>query len=77
MGIWAQDPSTKEMYTTVHVDNIASRAAFIKGGYRECITYRDDKRDRNTTVLKMSSVSLPACSATSPSELHSCGPADS
>ena len=77
MGIWAQDPSTKEMYTTVHVDNIASRTAFIKGGYRECITYRDDKRDRNTTVLKMSSVSLPACSATSPPELHSGGPADS
>jgi GNAT superfamily N-acetyltransferase len=56
MGIWAQDPSIKEMYTTVHVDNIASRTAFVKGGYRECITYRDAMRDRNTTVLKMSSV---------------------
>jgi 1,6-anhydro-N-acetylmuramate kinase len=55
MGIWAQDPSIKEMFTTVHVDNIASRTAFIKGGYRECITYRDAMRDRNTTVLKMSS----------------------
>ena len=54
IGCWAQDPDLKEMYTTVHVDNVASRTAFIKGGYRELVTYADAKRDRNTTVLKMS-----------------------
>jgi ribosomal protein S18 acetylase RimI-like enzyme len=30
LGIWATDPAIHEMYTTVHVDNLASRTAFIK-----------------------------------------------
>lgn len=41
-----------EMYTTVHSDNVASRTAFIKGGYHEVITYNDEMRERATTVLK-------------------------
>jgi ribosomal protein S18 acetylase RimI-like enzyme len=103
LGIWATDPAIHEMYTTVHVDNLASRTAFIKvravsavsadavsssprrspqqhrmvlggagcmgsfirggrfllpppspaqGGYSEVLTYADQHRDRNTTVLK-------------------------
>ena len=52
MGIWASNPAVTSMYTTVHVDNIASRTAFIKGGYSEAVTYTDQDRDRNTTVLK-------------------------
>jgi anhydro-N-acetylmuramic acid kinase len=51
-GIFGIDSAVKEMYTTVHVDNVASRAAFIKGGYEEVITYADKARDRDTTVLK-------------------------
>lgn len=51
-GIFGVHPQVKEMYTTVHVDNITSRTAFIKGGYHEVITYKDQHRDRNTTVLK-------------------------
>mmetsp|Transcript_7002 Transcript_7002/g.14571 ORF Transcript_7002/g.14571 Transcript_7002/m.14571 type:complete len:706 (+) Transcript_7002:178-2295(+) len=53
-GIFAINPDVKEMYTTVHVGNITSRTAFIKGGYREAMTYKDAMRDRNTTVLKFS-----------------------
>ena len=52
LGIFGIMPSVKEMYTTVHVDNVASRTAFVKGGYHEVITYKDQHRDRNTTVLK-------------------------
>lgn len=55
LGIFGVNPSIKEMYTTVHVDNVASRSAFIAGGYSETITYADALRDRNTTVLKCSS----------------------
>jgi anhydro-N-acetylmuramic acid kinase len=43
------------MNTTVHVDNVTSRTAFVKGGYTEVITYQDAQRDRNTTVLKFAS----------------------
>lgn len=53
-GIFAINPSVKEMYTTVHVGNVTSRTAFIKGGYREAMTYKDAMRGRNTTVLKFS-----------------------
>jgi hypothetical protein len=45
-------PKVKEMYTTIHEDNIASRKAFLNGGYTEVITYSDAYRNRNTTVLK-------------------------
>jgi Acetyltransferase (GNAT) family len=51
-GVFGVDPDVKEMYTTVHVDNMASRTAFIKGGYAEVVTYDDAHRDRHTTVLK-------------------------
>jgi hypothetical protein len=52
LGIFGVRPAVKEMYTTVHVDNVTSRTAFIKGGYHEVITYADSHRSRNTTVLK-------------------------
>ena len=51
-GVFGVVSDCKEMYTTVHSDNVASRTAFIKGGYHEVITYQDDMRDRATTVLK-------------------------
>ena len=51
-GISAYMPEISEMYTTVHEDNAGSKAAFIKGGYTEVITYADSLRNRNTTVLK-------------------------
>eukprot|EP00658_Telonema_sp_P-2_P060418 TRINITY_DN4933_c0_g1_i11.p1 TRINITY_DN4933_c0_g1~~TRINITY_DN4933_c0_g1_i11.p1 ORF type:complete len:198 (+),score=32.34 TRINITY_DN4933_c0_g1_i11:174-767(+) len=51
-GIFGVDPAIDEIYTTVHADNLGSRAAFIKAGYCEVMTYRDAARDRNTTVLK-------------------------
>lgn len=54
-GIWAVNPAVKEMYTTVHVDNVTSRTAFIKGGYHEVMTYADALRSRDTTVLKFAS----------------------
>jgi len=52
LGIWSLMPAVKEMYTTIHEDNGASKGAFINGGYTEVITYEDAKRNRNTTVLK-------------------------
>jgi threonine synthase len=52
LGIFAFDKACAEMYTTVHVDNIASRTAFIAGNYEETLTYADAHRDRDTTVLK-------------------------
>jgi ribosomal protein S18 acetylase RimI-like enzyme len=58
LGIWAANPAIKEMYTTVHVDNIASRTAFVKGGYEETVTYTDQHRDRNTTVLRRAAPGL-------------------
>ena len=51
-GIFGVNPKIGEMYTTVHVDNVASRTAFIRGGYHEVVTYADAQRDRSTTVLK-------------------------
>lgn len=51
-GIWNVDPASDEMYTTVHVGNVPSRTAFVKGGYHEVLTYADAMRDRDTTVLK-------------------------
>ena len=51
-GIPAADPGIKEVWTTCHADNLASRTAFIKGGYSEVLTYKDSARDRNTTVLR-------------------------
>jgi hypothetical protein len=51
-GISSVMPEIKEMYTTVHEDNIGSKTAFIKGGYTEVTTYTDALRKRNTTVLK-------------------------
>ena len=33
-------------------DNLASRTAFIKGGYQEVLTYKDSARGRDTTVLR-------------------------
>eukprot|EP00519_Triparma_laevis_P013394 CAMPEP_0182490054 /NCGR_PEP_ID=MMETSP1321-20130603/34_1 /TAXON_ID=91990 /ORGANISM="Bolidomonas sp., Strain RCC1657" /LENGTH=1079 /DNA_ID=CAMNT_0024692183 /DNA_START=288 /DNA_END=3527 /DNA_ORIENTATION=+ len=53
-GIFAVDENIKEMYTTVHVGNVTSRTAFVKGGYREVMTYADAMRERDTTVLKFS-----------------------
>lgn len=50
--MFAPGTDVKELFTTVHVDNIASRTAFLKAGYEEAITYTDDARDRDTTVLK-------------------------
>ncbi len=47
-GIPAADPGIKEVWTTCHADNLASRTAFIKGGYSEVLTYKDSARDRNT-----------------------------
>lgn len=55
IGIFGIKSEITEMYTTVHVDNIASRTAFIQGGYHESITYDDKMRDRSTTVLKKQS----------------------
>ena len=52
MGIFGIADDVDEMYTTVHVENVASRTAFVKGGYREVMTYADAARDRSTTVLK-------------------------
>lgn len=52
LGIFGINPKVAEMYTTVHVDNVTSRTAFIKGGYQEVLTYTDQHRSRNTTVLK-------------------------
>lgn len=53
LGIFGIKPHIKEMYTTFHVDNIGSRTAFIKGGgYQEVLSYRDEARDRSTTVAK-------------------------
>ena len=52
LGIFGIDSEIDEMYTTVHVDNVASRTAFEKGGYSEVVTYDDTLRDRATTVLK-------------------------
>ena len=52
LGIFGIHPQVKEMYTTVHVDNVTSRTAFVKGGYHEVLTYADAQRSRNTTVLK-------------------------
>jgi hypothetical protein len=54
LGIWALMPEVKEMYTTIHEDNIGSRKAFLNGDYTEVITYADAYRNRNTTVLKYS-----------------------
>jgi len=53
-GVFGVVPDCKEMYTTVHSDNVASRTAFVKGGYHEVITYQDDMRERATTVCKAS-----------------------
>jgi hypothetical protein len=44
----------REMYTTFHQDNIASRTSFLRGGYEEVVTYQDSLRERNTTVAKWS-----------------------
>ena len=41
LGIFGLHPAVQEMYTTVHADNVASRTAFIKGGYTEVLTYSD------------------------------------
>jgi len=64
LGVFGIDPAIKEMYTTVHEDNVASRTAFIRGGYHEVLTYEDAMRKRNTTVLKfvLPSVPKPWCS---------------
>ena len=35
LGIFGLRPEIAEMYTTVHSDNVASRSAFVKGGYHE------------------------------------------
>ena len=52
LGIFGIDSGVTEMYTTVHVGNVGSRTAFVKGGYEEVITYADAARERSTTVLK-------------------------
>jgi anhydro-N-acetylmuramic acid kinase len=52
VGIFGVNPAVKEMYTTVHADNVGSRTAFLASGYEETITYADKARDRNTTVMK-------------------------
>jgi hypothetical protein len=39
LGIFGVDANVKEMYTTVHSDNHASRAAFMQSGYAETLTY--------------------------------------
>jgi len=54
-GVFSLDPTTREIYTTVHAANLASRSAFLKAGYHEVLTYNDKVvRNRNTTVLKFS-----------------------
>lgn len=60
LGIFGIRPEVKEMYTTVHVDNVTSRTAFIKGGYHEVLTYADGHRQRNTTVLKYAPADVAA-----------------
>lgn len=52
LGVYGVNPAVEEMYTTVHEDNIASRKAFLKGGYQDVVTYDDAARERNTTVMK-------------------------
>ena len=52
LGIFGLNDEVDEMYTTVHVENVPSRTAFVRGGYHEVITYTDHHRDRATTVLK-------------------------
>jgi anhydro-N-acetylmuramic acid kinase len=52
LGIFGCRDDVEEMYTTVHVENVPSRTAFIRGGYTEVVTYKDYQRDRATTVLK-------------------------
>lgn len=56
VGIFGIKPEVKEMYTTVHADNIGSRTAFLYSGYEEMMTYDDKARDRNTTVMKKASL---------------------
>jgi len=51
-GIFGRASAVCEQYTTVHRDNAASRAAFMAAGYEEVLTYRDEARDRDTTVLR-------------------------
>jgi GNAT superfamily N-acetyltransferase len=38
LGIFGINANIKEMYTTVHADNHASRAAFMQSGYAETLT---------------------------------------
>ena len=52
LGIFGVNDNVKEMYTTVHVENVPSRTAFVRSGYEEVLTYTDHARDRATTVLK-------------------------
>ena len=54
LGIFGVNDEVKEMYTTVHVENVPSRTAFVRSGYEEVLTYTDHMRDRATTVLKCS-----------------------
>ena len=37
-GVGAQDGTVNELWTAVHVDNLASRAAFLKSGFKEVAT---------------------------------------
>lgn len=53
----------EEIYTTVHVDNVASRTAFVKSRYSEVVTYLDAARDRATTVLKCTREEAEAAAA--------------
>ena len=63
-GIWALNTEIKEMYTTVHVDNVTSRTAFVKGGYSEVCppSHREPSGERPFTLEPLPppySTSLP------------------
>lgn len=52
IGIFGISPKIDEVFATCAKDNVASRTAFIKGGYDEVLTYVDAARERDTTILK-------------------------
>ena len=53
-GLFSVHREVKEVYTTVHAENAASRHAFLKAGFHEVVSYNDEFRGRATTVLKFS-----------------------
>eukprot|EP01083_Nonionella_stella_P262375 892233_1 len=46
------NPAIQEVYTTAHAQNIPSIKAFIRAGFKEVVTFKDEQRKRNTIILK-------------------------